>query len=91
MAKQITKANEKVEKNKRGKFAIKHDEGILVRNFGDYLIHFSGDFSRAMTFNSYDDAKATADFLNRQVSNPSKNTRFFYSVVSKKDYENPII
>ena len=34
------------------KYAIKHEDGMLVGGIGKHFVDFAGDFSKAMTFSS---------------------------------------
>ncbi|MDR2202340.1 MAG: hypothetical protein LBP26_06260 [Clostridiales bacterium] len=83
MKKQIVKS--------KGKFAVVHNDGILVRGINRSYVNFASDFSRAMTFSSLDDAKDMARFINEKVSESLGKKFLFIALFQIKTIKSLII
>ena len=70
------------------KYAIKHEDGMLVGGISKHFVNFAGDFSKAMTFSSKRAAQETAELLNSiTVANGAQKP--FYSVCERSGYRKP--
>lgn len=70
------------------KYAIKHADGVLLKDMGSPFFGLTGDFKEAMTFSSKKAAQNTADFINEATAKAGRKSKC-YTVCEKKDYRTP--
>lgn len=70
------------------KYAIKHEDGMLVGGIGKHFVNFAGDFSKAMTFSNKKAAQETAELLN-SITLANGARKSFYSVCERSGYRKP--